>query len=590
MAERYTRVYTLESNQYQIDAPVIVAAGALLKDNTNNKVLAQLKFKSISDKIIKALKVSVQPLDVKGEQLGSVVEYQYLDLSAKRDEEFGQKAPIRLPDNNTRQFSVKILESLFEDSTEWKADSFESEIISEPESLADVLHNDSELIEQFRLECGENNTVMPIFHGAYWICSCGAFNRNDETDCHACNKEKSVLINMNLEGLEEKKESRLKNGIYDEAVMLAQEDTVDSLTKAIEKMIGLSDWKDAEQKVKEFENRIKDITYEEAVSLSKQDTIDSLKKAQNIMTDLSGWKNADEEAVSYGKRIESLENKDKADKAAKKKKTIITTSVLCVIIAIAIVVTQFIIPNQKYNEAIALMDDGKYEEAIKAFEGISGFKDSNEKKQQCQETLFKSEFGNPEVGSSIIYGKYEQDNDTSNGTEEIEWIVLAREGNKILVISKYGLDCKPYNTVYTDKTWETSSLRRWLNNQFLKSAFTDGEQGYILTTTVTADKNPEYNTDPGNDIENKVFLLSINEAEKYFTSDQDRQLKATEYAKDKGVYVHSDNGNSGWWLRSPGYSSNDAAYVNIDGSIYCGGLYVVADDAAVRPALWLGIE
>ena len=69
-------------------------------------------------------------------------------------------------------------------------------------------------------------------------------------------------------------------------------------------------------------------------------------------------------------------------------------------------------------------------------------------------------------GDIITFGKYEQDNKKSNGKEDIEWIVLAREGNKVLVLSRYALASKPYNNKKTDVTWETCSLRKWLDKDF----------------------------------------------------------------------------------------------------------------------------
>ena len=83
------------------------------------------------------------------------------------------------------------------------------------------------------------------------------------------------------------------------------------------------------------------------------------------------------------------------------------------------------------------------------------------------------------VGDIIKFGHYEQDGNTSYGKEEIEWEVLKVESDRVLVVSKYALDCKPYNTEYTDVTWETCSLRQWLNSTFLNTAFSAEEQKKI---------------------------------------------------------------------------------------------------------------
>ena len=97
MAERYTKLYTLESALYAEGAPVIIAAGALLDDSVTRRTLVQLKFKSVSDREISAVRVTVTPGAQAGQELGGV-EYQYTGLSAARDDEFGQKAAILMPE------------------------------------------------------------------------------------------------------------------------------------------------------------------------------------------------------------------------------------------------------------------------------------------------------------------------------------------------------------------------------------------------------------------------------------------------------------------------------------------------------------
>ncbi|MBO5224224.1 MAG: toll/interleukin-1 receptor domain-containing protein [Clostridia bacterium] len=192
------------------------------------------------------------------------------------------------------------------------------------------------------------------------------------------------------------------------------------------------------------------------------------------------------------------------------------------------------------------------------------------------------------VGDIYKFGKYCQSNGSTK--EPIEWQVLAKEGNKALLISKYALDCKRYNETSKDVTWETCSLRKWLNSDFINSAFGDAEKAIIPTVTVSADKNPYYNTNPGNATQDKVFLLSIPEANKYFSNSTARQCKPTVYAKKNGAYVYEDNGNSPWWLRSPGYGQDFVSHVSNDGVVIIGGSSVTSDLIAVRPALWVNLE
>ena len=197
-----------------------------------------------------------------------------------------------------------------------------------------------------------------------------------------------------------------------------------------------------------------------------------------------------------------------------------------------------------------------------------------------------------EIGSSVFFGSYEQDNDTSNGKEDIEWIVLAKEGDKALVISKYALDCQLYDTAMSAVTWETCALRKWLNGPFL-DAFSAEELNSIIDTTVTADKNPSFSTPPGTDTVDKAFLLSIAEVNKYFGSDEARRCEPTAYAKAQGVWTSSKfsaaGGTACWWLRSPGHLSDHAAIVLVEGTVDMegrGGFNILA---GIRPALWIDV-
>ena len=192
------------------------------------------------------------------------------------------------------------------------------------------------------------------------------------------------------------------------------------------------------------------------------------------------------------------------------------------------------------------------------------------------------------VGDYITFGHYEQDNDSNNGEEPIEWIVISVEEQSALLISKYALDCQMYNN-YAAITWEKCSLRTWLNDYFLKKAFNKEEQEKILLTTAKGDLNPNYDTLPGNDTKDYVFLLSVVEAKELFTSDFDRRCYPTQYVKAKKAYTEPKEGTCWWWTRTPGQHTYDAAFVSIDGTFYggCCGSYVNCTDITVRPAIWI---
>ena len=196
----------------------------------------------------------------------------------------------------------------------------------------------------------------------------------------------------------------------------------------------------------------------------------------------------------------------------------------------------------------------------------------------------KSEY---KVGKTIEFGNYPQDKD---GTEKpIEWIVMKKEGNQVLLLSKYVLDAKPYNEEFEDVTWETSDIRQWLNNEFYTTAFNKTEKAKIQTSLIKNEDNSEYGTSGGNDTEDKVFLLSEKEAGTLFSDEEERIAKATEYAEKSGVYVNKEK-VAWWWLRSPGYHGHHAAVVNKYGWVDRDGSCVSIYSGGVRPALHLNLQ
>lgn len=306
--------------------------------------------------------------------------------------------------------------------------------------------------------------------------------------------------------------------------------------------------------------------------------VSNYESAIKLFESISGWKDADEMANECQRKTEEI-------KAKKKKRTkiaICIAPIVCAIIVFSIILLKtVIIPNHKYNNAIALMDEGKYEEAITVFETLDGYKDSTDKANSLRYLSVK-------VGNYVKFGVYEQDNDNSNGKEKIEWLVLDVKDGKALLISKYALDFMPYNESRTDVTWESSTLRNWLNNDFINSSFSVDEKAMISKVTVSADKNPKYSTNPGNATEDKVFLLSITEANKYFSSNKAMVCNPTSYASKK-INV-SPLYSRGWWLRSPASGQLKAAYVYPGGSINNEGDYVNANIFAIRPAMWIDLN
>lgn len=275
--------------------------------------------------------------------------------------------------------------------------------------------------------------------------------------------------------------------------------------------------------------------------------------------------------------------------------------------------------EKSYQTAQKALSEGKLLEACRAFISLNEYKDSKNKIEEIYQVAQKKEeekkfeealaiysvlkecdgykncntkisdllLSNGElinVGDSIAFGKYEQDNDLTNGKEDINWKVIAKEKNKILVISEKILDRKPYHFQKEDITWEKCSLRDWLNSGFLNEAFSTNERNKIAVTFVTADKNPDGIADSGNPTHDKIFLLSINEAEKYFDLVVNGKCEGTRYTEKDGRIT------SLWWLRTTGLIQSLASKCGA-GRIDTSGLMV--DDAVyggVRPALWITID
>lgn len=194
------------------------------------------------------------------------------------------------------------------------------------------------------------------------------------------------------------------------------------------------------------------------------------------------------------------------------------------------------------------------------------------------------------VGDIYSFGSYEQDDDLSDGNEPIEWLVLDVKDDKVLLISKYALDSRQYNTDKADLLWESSMLRAWLNSTFIGSAFSTEEQNAIMTTRT---KNEESQGDTGSDsiavdeTEDRVFLLSHQEVIEYFSSESDRRCIPTQTTTtDPHLEYVKYFGTCHWWLRT----IEKEQYVEIvttEGEFSGNG----ADSyTGVRPAMWVDLS
>ncbi len=256
-------------------------------------------------------------------------------------------------------------------------------------------------------------------------------------------------------------------------------------------------------------------------------------------------------------------------------------------------------------------------------------------------------FKDARVGDIVAYGRYEQDNDLTNGGEWILWYVLDREDDKLLLLSLYALDAMPFSDELNKwDAWENSSVRKWLNGEFYDTAFTEAQQASIVKTFLTNEYNyyydkpankygVSYDTDPGIDTYDNVFLLSTEQVLNLFNikngyySDSGKILWSgssnpvfkclgTEYAFRRGLLLSTTNNiddavqyqiewNSKdyknffepnvacyWWLRSVGRNnkgtSNYISEIDCMGYISLSGQSPLFRANGVRPAVWVDVN
>ncbi len=209
----------------------------------------------------------------------------------------------------------------------------------------------------------------------------------------------------------------------------------------------------------------------------------------------------------------------------------------------------------------------------------------------------------PKAGDIITFGTYEQDNVTENGAEPIEWIVVDVFDGKATLLSKYGLDAKPYHEEGSKGIyWEDCSLRSWLNTDFFMTAFSEDERKRIITTRLDNHGNASYNVKDGAVTEDKVYLLSIDELYQIFKTEaglNESQYRnkasitsSTAYAKAQGVWegtTEEGNPASPWLLRTLGVNYTSVCRVNTYGELS----HEVSNDyggCAIRPAMRIDLE
>lgn len=222
---------------------------------------------------------------------------------------------------------------------------------------------------------------------------------------------------------------------------------------------------------------------------------------------------------------------------------------------------------------------------------------------------------------NVYFGTYRQSSNGSGGynMDPVKWRVLSNTGGQLFLLSDQNLDVFQYHTEKESVTWERSTMRSWLNgygassnaggdsgtdytsDNFLGSAFSTKEQNAIAETTVVNNDNKDdnygTNGDGGNDTTDRIFLLSIAEADnrsyfpKYSSSRYSANTPYVAAGGRLGTYMKGEDDSylDRWWLRSPGFNNTMAACIDEYGGELYEGNPVDNENTAVRPAFNLNL-
>ena len=187
---------------------------------------------------------------------------------------------------------------------------------------------------------------------------------------------------------------------------------------------------------------------------------------------------------------------------------------------------------------------------------------------------------------TVVLGKYHD--------IDLEWIVLrTNEQGEKLLLSKYVIDARLYNEIEPgdpgrdNQSWDTSTLRGWLNTDFIENSFDEFEKKGIIQSYEANGNNKKFHTKGGDNTYDNVFVLSIDEAEAYFASDEDRKAKPLEDPASYDELWVDEDGYCSWWLRSPGCEAGYGANVRSNGFVYLRGDDRNIFRLGVRPAMWV---
>ena len=231
----------------------------------------------------------------------------------------------------------------------------------------------------------------------------------------------------------------------------------------------------------------------------------------------------------------------------------------------------------RYAAAADALEQGDPYAAYEKFDALGDYQDAPAQRQKAREQFFQT----VQSGDCIPFGKFEQDGNTGNGKETLEWIVLSVKEPYVLLLSKNVLDVQPFSGA-DSAAWSDSELRRWLNVDFFAEAFADKQQAQILLAKRADAKGVE--------TAERFLTLSAGAVDEYLAPDDPHRLGVcTAYAAAKSEGVSAGE-SVAWWLRTPGTQADCTAVVNTQGETDAAGIPVDRADVGVRPAFWLQLS
>lgn len=669
--------------QYAVGSPLLLEASALYLDRTTNNCIAQLKWRNIDSRPVKAVMIELDSFDAFEQKL-EPVHYQYDGMLVAQGSDFGGKIPILIKNNKAVKFSVIVKAVSFSDETIWRNDTLMNYAdlpVPKPQSLTGTLK------EQYERDLTKQGikaaaSYTPQSAMGLWQCGCGSWQLQD-SPCLKCRSTQQFLASASQSSILEahlKEYEAEQEKLRIEAEKKAEETRIARIkAEAEQKRRDEEIRRENERRKAEMQRiaaqkkrkRIKIVvalivtlvivsgaitsyikiikpnnTYKAAASAFDAGHFD---EAYSLFTELGEYKDAGiradeslyqkgaklhsagdyQEAISIYKRIPEYKDSNDREKQAEADMLYTSGNYSEAYSLYKTLGEEYQTHSsdyeQLYSDASTLLSQGEYEKAIDAFEAISSYSDANiqvleskyqygirmigdEKYTDAYQILSSiltykdvSEIVNNnshlryeglnstyKVGAVVLFGRYEQDNDTDNGQEDLQWYVIERDGTEAFLVSKYAIDTHSY--CHPGKlAWSSSTLRSWLNNTFYNTAFSEEEQEAIVLSTV----DNSYWKYTGS-TEDKLFILNDSEVGRYKPGGTEKCL-ATEYAEKKGLYNYS---GCSYWLRhtdpdnKPISKFTGGQYQSSQYMMSSGRSYFedVEEEIGVRPALRIDLE